>query len=222
MPRGKRARGRRDEGRGGVERGAEVRREAARGLGRMGREYDGLICAGDRPTISPASRATKRLSDELRHNVDLRFRHSDGRDLRISQAGWERAGAKGVRVVLVLTHSSAGGGSIRLPELPARLLPLADFITILDSIDDIAELDDYWRFCDGQPTRFTSAFTGPSDLFASFKDTHGVLIGGANAPDLVAISPNWGTTWRFRPPVRLRGASRWRCRWASALPLEDR
>ncbi len=157
-----------------------------------------LICACDRASTERVSRAAKTLYAKLRRGIGLRFRLVDGRELEFSQQGTEGPGADEVRVVIVLTQSSTAMGAIAVPERPARLLPLADFITILDSLEDLDELEDFWRYYDGQRATLSPFSTGPADLFASFKDSHGVLVDGANAPDWIALDPHWGTSWRFK------------------------
>ena len=157
-----------------------------------------LVCACDRVSTERVSRAAKTLYAKLRYSVGLRFRLSDGRELELSQQGMEGTGANEVRVLIVLTQSSTAMSAIAVPERPARLLPLADFITILDSLDDLDELEDFWRYSDGQRATLSPFSTGPADLFASFKDSHGVLVDGANAPDWIALDTNWGTSWRFK------------------------
>ncbi|MDH8335502.1 hypothetical protein QIG46_28940, partial [Klebsiella pneumoniae] len=69
-----------------------------------------------------------------------------------------------------------------LPSKPTRLFPLADFITIFDSLKDLEELESYWKFTDAQEGTLSPFSRGTVDLFASFKDMHGVLVEGAIAP----------------------------------------
>ncbi len=157
-----------------------------------------LVCVCDSAPAERVSRAAKILYAKLRRSVGLRFRLADGRELELFQQGTEGPGTDEVRVVIVLTQSSTAMGAFPVPERPARLLPLTDFITILDSLEDLDELEDFWRYSDGQRSMLSMFSTGPADLFASFKDSHGVLIDGANASDWVALDPHWGTSWRFK------------------------
>lgn len=157
-----------------------------------------LVCACDRASTVRVSRAAKTLYAKLRRDVGLSFRLADGRELEFSQQGTAGPGADEIRIVIVLTQSSTTMGAIAVPERPVRLLPLADFITIFDSLKDLDELEEFWRYSDGQLATLSPFSTGSADLFASFKDSHGVLVDGANAPDWIALDPHWGTSWRFK------------------------
>ena len=157
-----------------------------------------LVCACDRASTEHASRAAKALYAQLRRSASLRLRLADGRELELAQQGADGPGANDVRIVIVLTQSSTAMGAVAVPERPARLMPLADFITILDSLDELDELEEFWKYSDGQRATLSPFSTGPADLFASFRDSHGVLVDGANSPDWIALDPHWGTSWRFK------------------------
>jgi hypothetical protein len=103
-----------------------------------------------------------------------------------------------LKIIIVVTQGGTALGSIRVPELPARLYPLADFITIFDSLDDLGELERYWTFVDSQRQSLSFFSTGPVDLYASFKDMHGVLVEGATRPTMIVLDQHWGTSWRFK------------------------
>lgn len=157
-----------------------------------------LICACDHASNARLSRAAKGVYAKLRHGAPVHFRCADGRALMLSKDGATGPSADELRVLIVVTQSSTALGAINVPERPARLMPLADFITIFDSLDDLAELERYWKYADEQRMSLSPFSTGPADLFASFKDSHGVLVDGAMSPNWIALDPHWGTSWRFR------------------------
>lgn len=160
-----------------------------------------LICACDHASNERISRAAKGIYAKLRHSTPVHFRLADGRALMLSKNGESGPDADELRILIVVTQSSTAFGAINVPERPVRLLPLADFITIFDSLDDLTELEHYWKYVDGQRSSLSTFSTGPADLFASFKDSHGVLVDGAVSPTLIGLDPHWGTSWRFREQV---------------------
>lgn len=157
-----------------------------------------LICASDYASNERTSCAAKSVYSKLRSGAPMHFRFADGRALTLSNGEATGPSADELRILIVVTQSSTALGTINVPERPARLLPLADFITIFDSLDDLAELELYWKYIDEQRASINSFSTGPADLFASFKDSHGVLVDGAISPTLIGLDPHWGTNWRFR------------------------
>lgn len=157
-----------------------------------------LICTCDHASSERASRAARSVYTKLRSGTPIHFRFADGRALMLSKEGTDGPSADELRILIVITQSSTSLGAITVPESPTRLIPLADFITIFDSLEDLAELERYWKYVDGQRGLISPFFTGLADLFASFKDSHEVLVDGAMAPTLIMLDPHWGTGWRFR------------------------
>jgi hypothetical protein len=157
-----------------------------------------LICACDHASNERLSQAAKRVYGKLRQGAPTHFLFSDGRPVRLSKDGAAGPSADELRILIVLTQSSTALGMIEVPERPTRLMGLADFITIFDSLEDLSELDRYWKFVDEQRAKLAPFSTGAADLFASFRDSHGVMVDGATSPDWIGLDPHWGTTWRFR------------------------
>lgn len=156
-----------------------------------------LICACDHACLERHSRAAKRAYVKLRQGARLHFRFINGRPLMLSKDGVTGPTADELCILLVLTQGSTAMGSIAVPERPVRLMPLADFVTIVDSLEDFSELELFWKYVDEQRGALSPFSTGAADLFASFKDTHGVLVEGAVSPTFISLDPHWGTTWRF-------------------------
>jgi len=156
-----------------------------------------LICLCDHASTERLSNAAKEIYAKVRSGARLHFRISDGREIILSKDGSSGPKPDELHILIVVTQASTSFGSIRLPERPARLLPLADFVTIFDSLNDLEELESYWKFVDSQKHSLTP-FSGPSDLYASFKDTYGVLVEGAISPTFIGLDPHWGTSWRFK------------------------
>jgi len=178
-----------------------------------------LICACDHASNERLSNAAKGIYAKVKSSVPIHFRLADGRRLTLSKDGTTGPSAEELRIIIVVTQAGTASGSIVVPERPARLLPLADFITIFDSLSNLGELERYWKFVDAQRRSLSPFSTGPADLYASFKDTHGVLVEGAISPNLIVLDPHWGTSWRFKmladfwsyaPSVFPDGSAGWR------------
>jgi hypothetical protein len=103
-----------------------------------------------------------------------------------------------VEIIAIVPHASPQFIMInRNPESIARILFLPDFVTIFDSIDEINELENFWKYVD-DAREMVMPMLGTIDLFASFRDSHSVLVDGAMAPNLVVIDPHWGSSWRYK------------------------
>ena len=100
-------------------------------------------------------------------------------------------------VVAVLSRVTTVPGVLEIPKTKARVLPLPDFVTIFDSIEDIKELDRYWAFVDAHSST-VGGFSGPADRFAAFRDSNALLADGAVVPTMITQDPHWGSTWRHR------------------------
>ncbi|WP_417546019.1 hypothetical protein [Marinobacter sp.] len=178
-----------------------------------------LICTCDHASNKRMSNCAKKTYAKIRRGAAIHFRLADGRGLMLHKNGSSGPNADELRIVIVVTQAGTSFGSINVPERPARLLPLADFITIFDSLRDLDELESYWEFVDVQRASLSLFSSGPADLFASYKDTHGVLIDGATSPTFIGLDPHWGTSWRFNslasfwsraPRIFPDGSSGWR------------
>lgn len=157
-----------------------------------------LICACDHASSKRLSKAAKNTYSKMKRGAPIHFCLSDGRGLTLSKAGSTGPSADELHIIIVVTLAGTSFGIIDMPERPARLLPLADFITIFDSLNDLDELQRFWQFTDAQERSLNPFSRGAADLFASFKDTHGVLVEGAISPTSIGLDPHWGTSWRFR------------------------
>jgi hypothetical protein len=178
-----------------------------------------LICACDHASNERLATAAKSTYAKVRRGAPIHFRLPDGRGLMLSKDGTTGPSADDIRIIIVVTQAGTSFGSIAVPERPSRLLPLADFITIFDSLSDLDELERYWKFVDSHRRSLSPFSTGPADLYASFKDSHGVLVEGAISPTFIGLDTHWGTTWRFKalaafwslaPSVFPDGSAGWR------------
>jgi hypothetical protein len=87
---------------------------------------------------------------------------------------------------------------VRLPKTTARILWLPDFVSIFDSLEDLTELDIFWSYLDSLQNTVAPGLIGITDLFATFRDSHGVLVAGAISPNRIFLDPHSGSNWRYR------------------------
>lgn len=157
-----------------------------------------LICACDHASYEKASRAAKQIYAALNHGELANFLLEDGRGFSMGRREKQGLSADEVRILIVLTQSSTEPEMMLPPERPTRLMPMADFVTIFDDLDEPDEIESFWKFIDGQTGMLSLFSRGLADLFASFKDSHGVLVEGATTPSLLMLDTHWGTSRRFQ------------------------
>lgn len=157
-----------------------------------------LVCACDHELLDKQSAIVAAILAKARHAKNIRFKIVGGPEVLLSKDGINGPSADELRIILAPTLAGTSAGVLNLPEKPLRLLPLADLITIFDSLKNLEELQRYWAFCDGQRSTLNLFSRAPVDLFASFKDTNAVLVDGAIEPTMISLDPSWGTSWRFK------------------------
>lgn len=157
-----------------------------------------LICACNHERLDEQSTMAASILAKARQAKNIRFKIAGGPEVLLSEDGINGPSADELHLILVPTLSGTSAGLLNLPDRPLRLLPLADLITIFDSLKNLEDLQRYWAFCDGQRSALTPCSRGPADLFASFKDTDEVLVDGAIEPTMISLNPSWGTSWRFK------------------------
>lgn len=90
-----------------------------------------------------------------------------------------------------------------------QLIPLSDFVSVFDTLNDAAELANFFTYIDENRSLVWGSFAGLTDLFGSFRDSHGLLVEGALQPTMISLDPHWGSNWRFKQLTEF---------WASAPP----
>lgn len=157
-----------------------------------------LVCACDHELFDKQSAIVAAILAKVRQVKNMRFKIVGGPEVLLSKDGINGPSADELHIILAPTLAGTSAGVLNLPEKPLRLLPLADLITIFDSLKNLEELQRYWAFCDGQRSTLNLFSRAPVDLFASFKDTDAVLVDGAIEPTMISLDPSWGTSWRFK------------------------
>lgn len=157
-----------------------------------------LVCACDHELLDKQSAIAAAALAKARQAKSIRFKIVGGPEVLLSEDGINGPSADEMHIILAPTLAGTSVGLLNLPEKPLRLLPLADLITIFDSLKNLGDLQRYWTFCDGQRSALNLFSRAPVDLFASFKDTDAVLVDGAIEPTMISLDPSWGTSWRFK------------------------
>ncbi|WP_181300272.1 hypothetical protein [Rhodanobacter sp. PCA2] len=98
-----------------------------------------------------------------------------------------------------------------LPDIGERehLTPPSDFVTLFDTLGGVDELAGFLSYVNKNQALVWTPFTGLTDLFGSFRDSHGLLVDGAIQPTMIGLDPHWGSNWRFKQLTKF---------WSSAPP----
>lgn len=104
--------------------------------------------------------------------------------------------ADAVRVMAVVVAPIAGASVAFSRSSVIRSLFLVDLVSIVESVQRVQDLEDYFAFVDANEEA-TSPFMGHMDQFAAYRHSHGVLIGGAIRPTMIILDPHGGSNYRF-------------------------
>lgn len=137
----------------------------------------------------------------LKNNEVLEFVVPNGQSIGILSNDGRKPTFEEVCVVLTTLQSGTSMGIIETPKPPTRLLPLADMISIFDSVKEVNEIAPFWEFVNEQNSLLNPLSRAPADLFASYKQFHGLLVEGAISPDMIMLDPHSGSSWRFEELV---------------------
>lgn len=105
-----------------------------------------------------------------------------------------------IELIAIDTKLTTANAFLTLPktEIPTNFMGLVDFITLFDSIRDMKEFNEFIEYKSKYNPQIIMGMTGLIDLYASFKDTHSVLIDGATNPDKIFLDVSYGEDWRFK------------------------
>lgn len=157
-----------------------------------------LFACCSHATVTGAEQQARGLLSAMEPGRNLSFKLVNGPLLPIVKADRQSPSAKDINLILVLPLSGTALAFLDAPKKPIRLLSLADLITIFDAIKDLDELERFWKYADSQD-EFLSPFSrAPADLFASFRDSHEVLVEGAETFTHIMLDPSWGSSWRYK------------------------
>lgn len=145
-------------------------------LGDLERQVQQLLATGDEWALVLEGRGQA-----------MQFKRKDG----------SQPGPSDIEILAVLTSVATSWMHLELPETSARVLSFPDFVSIFDSLKDPNEFDKFWAYVDSYGS-IMGPMSGMSDLFASFRDSHALLVDGAIEPTMISLDPHWGSNWRFK------------------------
>jgi len=119
-----------------------------------------------------------------------------GQAMKFRRKDSSQPGPLDIEILAVLTRVTASWMHLNLPKTSARVLSLPDFVTIFDSLKYPDELDKFWTYVDNYDSIW-GPMSGIADLFASFRESHALLVDGAIEPTMIGLYPHWGSNWRF-------------------------
>ena len=83
-------------------------------------------------------------------------------------------------------------------DLPGDIAFIDQFLGIMDEIEEHDELSEFIDYLRSVENRISAPITTLLDKYGSFKDSSGVLIPGANEPNMIMIDLQWGTDFRYK------------------------
>jgi hypothetical protein len=103
-----------------------------------------------------------------------------------------------LEILILIPQVSTQIDFVPIPKsLPGRVMFLDSFLGIIDEIEYDETFADFLEYLDEIEGRTQSALS-MLDKFASFKDSYGILIGGALEPDYIMLDPHWGRRMRYQ------------------------
>lgn len=123
----------------------------------------------------------------LTRNTGIQFVSKSGEDLE-------------PRFLVVVPYCTTDVISYSIPkDFEADVIGLDQFVGLMDEIINLGDLSDFFDYVDEiTSSAKISGLTSYLDLYGSYKDSHGVLIPGANKPDFIMLDFGWGSGIRFR------------------------
>ena len=118
----------------------------------------------------------------------IEFRHSDNAGEKLKPL-----------IITVIPTAATTLTSIRPPnEFPGEIIFLSYLLGIFDELRTLDEFAEFFRYNVELNKYRVMPLNSPLDRFASFRDSAGVLLAGANEPDFLTLDTNWGSNYRFR------------------------
>jgi len=104
-----------------------------------------------------------------------------------------------IEILLVLAQATTKMIPVRFPKIPSvRIVFLDQFLGVMDEIENAAELSDYLHYLSSIESQVKIPITTFLDKFASFRHSRGVLVYGANEPNLIMLDLQSGSNYRFK------------------------
>lgn len=120
-----------------------------------------------------------------------------GQAMQFRRKNGSQPGPSDIDILAILTHVATSWMHLELPKTSARVLSFSDFVSIFDSLRNPDEFDRFWAYVDSYDA-ILGPMRGIADQFASFRDSHALLVDGAIEPTMISLDPHWGSSWRFK------------------------
>lgn len=134
--------------------------------------------------------------DLLRQNPPRLLLRAEGKGVEFRRA--DESDETEIEPVLFVVMPEVSTGMYLIPaNLPGHMVGLPDFLMILDEVEDPEELAAFSDFLKTQTTGVIPIANSMDDIFAAFKQSYGVLIGGARQPDFVWLDSQGGSFHRY-------------------------
>ena len=137
------------------------------------------------------------------------LREARGQAMAFRRKDGTQPGPSDISILAVLSRVATSWMHLTMPKTTARVMALPDFVSIFDSLKDADEFDKFWTYVDANRSVLGPMSGGPADLFASFRDSHALLVDGAFHPTMISLDPHWGSNWRYKELTKF---------WAVAPP----
>jgi hypothetical protein len=157
-----------------------------------------VFCGCSQASLPSVYQAAKSVYAALMSGDHVWFRTKDGRGIDFGTVQKKGLTFEDVHIVIVPAQGATAPSMVGAPDRPARAMPLADLISIVDELEDLKELERFWSYMDEQRGTLAPFSRALGDVFAAFRDTHGVLVDGAVTPTMISLDPHWGSERRFR------------------------
>ncbi len=102
-------------------------------------------------------------------------------------------------LIVVIPQVSTGVEPFSIPEsLPGRVTWLDSLLGIVDELEDDEDMANFMEYLEEYESRIHHPLLSMLDKFASFKDSEGILVGGALEYDYISIDPHWACQRRYK------------------------
>ena len=102
-------------------------------------------------------------------------------------------------LIVVIPQVSTGVEPFSIPEsLPGRVTWLDSLLGIVDELEDDEDIANFIEYLEENESRIHHPLISMLDKFASFKDSEGILVGGALEYDYISLDPHWACQRRYK------------------------
>lgn len=158
--------------------------------------YDGKAIGKHLERIWPKIKQSKLLLEKsptrlglLTKGKTVEFRHSKSEKV-----------LQPIFLIVLPCPLSEGAGGLRVPKgLNVEVITVDQIAGLIDEIEEPEELEEFFEYVaeENKSPRIVP-LNSYLDRFASFKDSHGVLVPGAVEPNIIMLDFNWGSNYRFK------------------------